>query len=708
MLQVTLARDNLLVGYGHTSSFDLASSHKQANAHNGCRPSVFFGPYRDAHALITRKLHGVIVLKAKQPDRNHASLVILNFPESEVVSLDKWKDVLFHNRPSGLLSWIDMTQVASEFESGADVYSQTFETKETHIAPELSRVKVTIESFVENNALREKVTIKDLDASYESYFLHWHEPEIKVSSMLQTTYVDFASSSLISYREDVWFAVQGLIDEKPAYVAFSESGELQRHRPSLGRFSELLEELLSPQDTAHPHCYVAHGHTDGLILWKMERSGFEIRYILAKSMEDVTRPFQSFAKARSSLLEADRAWVAKQKKPPQNASSHLKSTYERTLLVLRQMQDPTGGIIAAPEFQFEFTTCGGYGYCWGRDAGFISYAMDVCGMHAESAAFYRYIARCQSADGSFLHRHDMNANLGASWGFLQPDETGSVIFGLWQHIKLSKNNALAAELKETVRKGADWLAKARFHNTKLPVNGYDLWEERDGIHVYSIAAMAAGLNGAIEIFKLLGEKIPSEWTSAVNDYVDIINSSEVFGEAQMTRTLKRRLDPSLARRLLEEAGEIDTYDVPNGRIEHRMRREHVVDVSQLGVLYPYHTLDMKKCRVSFTSHVEYIARHLWRDGVGGMGRYEGDHYRNGNPWVLTTFWVSLTAAELGLTNIAKKCFAWGVKHASKEGFFSEQIDPVTGQPAWVMPLTWSHAMFALAVHELPPSIVEEV
>lgn len=696
MLQVTLARDQLLVGYGHRSPFDAVAEKIENQSHRGSRPSLFFAPRRDAHCLLTRKLHTAIVLK----NNNTQKSIVLNFPTSEFVDASVWQKV-------ESITWVEMGASERTLLTDADVFTQTFTPTKT--PAEIPNIQVKVESFIDNNILRERFSVEGAEA-FQTYVVHWHEPEFGASALLQTTYVDFEKSMLVSYREKNYFSVRCDQQGKAAPLTFVECGELQRGRKAFSEFGNALKLLSSStQQPFSPKSTIAHGQTDGLVVWKVDAQQFELSYIYTQHMDELPSQFPAYDQTLNKVCEADRMWLKKQKPLRAELSDSLKKLYSRTLLTLRQMQDPTGGIIAAPEFQFEFTACGGYGYCWGRDAGFISLAMDVCGMHDNSREFYRYIAKCQSADGSFLHRHDMAANLGASWGLLQPDETGSVIFGLWQHLVLSKDNSLGEELHGMVEKAANWLSRARFPGSKLPRTGVDLWEEREGVHIYTVAAMYAGLQGACEIMKMTGKPVPEEWQTAAKDYLDIINSSEVFPSAQpMTRTLMRRIDSVTAERVKANNGKVITATNEFGVTEHFLPYENVADISQLGVLVPYKALSTDPAwRSAFAKQVEYIAQKLWRRGVGGIGRYEEDNYRDGNPWILSTLWLSLTASELGLEELARKCFEWAENNASSEGLFPEQVDPTSGEPAWVMPLTWSHAMFALAVHWLPVNTMKK-
>ena len=97
------------------------------------------------------------------------------------------------------------------------------------------------------------------------------------------------------------------------------------------------------------------------------------------------------------------------------------------------------------------------------------------------------------------------------------------------------------------------------------------------------------------------------------------------------------------------------------------------------------------------------------DEVGGVARYEGDHYHRrdinmpGNPWIITTLWmcqyiISSANTTKELSN-AKKYLKWVSKRAQPSGILSEQIDPKTGEQVSVSPLIWSHAEFVITIFD---------
>ena len=75
----------------------------------------------------------------------------------------------------------------------------------------------------------------------------------------------------------------------------------------------------------------------------------------------------------------------------------------------------------------------------------------------------------------------------------------------------------------------------------------------------------------------------------------------------------------------------------------------------------------------------------------------------GNPWFICTLWLAeyylaraATADELAP---AIQLLEWVADNALPSGVLAEQLDPVTGGPVSVSPLTWSHSTFVAAALE---------
>src|SRR2546429_9936823 len=109
--------------------------------------------------------------------------------------------------------------------------------------------------------------------------------------------------------------------------------------------------------------------------------------------------------------------------------------------------------------------------------------------------------------------------------------------------------------------------------------------------------------------------------------------------------------------------------------------------------------------------MQALEQTLWvRTEVGGMARYENDHYHQvtqdlsqaqGNPWFICTLWLAqykiACASTIEELHEALPLLEWALKHALPSGVMAEQVNPFTTEPLSVSPLTWSHAELVLTV-----------
>jgi GH15 family glucan-1,4-alpha-glucosidase len=114
-----------------------------------------------------------------------------------------------------------------------------------------------------------------------------------------------------------------------------------------------------------------------------------------------------------------------------------------------------------------------------------------------------------------------------------------------------------------------------------------------------------------------------------------------------------------------------------------------------------------------TDTMTAIADQLSNKGpAGGVARYSNDYYFKvepdtkrapGNPWFMCTLWLAqwyvATAKSTHDLKPARDIINWAVAHQMPAGLLSEQLDPNTGAPLSVSPLTWSHAEFIVAVDD---------
>jgi oligosaccharide amylase len=377
----------------------------------------------------------------------------------------------------------------------------------------------------------------------------------------------------------------------------------------------------------------------------------------------------------------------------------LANLYERSLLVFHLMTDyEHGSMLAAPEFDEDFTVCGGYSYCWGRDAAFITYAVDRAGLKDVAYKFYRWAMKAQNSNGAWEQRHYLDGTLAPNWG-LQIDETGSIIWGMWQHYLLHREEPVLQEFWPAICKGTEFLIGFMDEVTGLPKPSMDLWEERYGEHTYSAVAVWAGISAAAGAAARLGfVSLERSWSLAAK---------------RLSAAIQKRLwcaQKNCFLRGLRVYGPGEIVDIPDREElsaacrypeypeEYQVWTDVIKDVSLLGLSVPFAFLQPQDRRMAATAQA--VEKALWSPQVGGIKRYENDGYIGGNPWILCTLWLALYYIKAGDKEKAKQLVKWAVRHQTGSGLLPEQVDKETGSPAWVIPLTWSHAMLVLSVLEL--------
>ncbi|GGI03793.1 glycoside hydrolase family 15 protein [Egicoccus halophilus] len=374
----------------------------------------------------------------------------------------------------------------------------------------------------------------------------------------------------------------------------------------------------------------------------------------------------------------------------------------RSQLVFALVSDKaTGGVIAAPEQDPWFARSGGYGFVWARDLVYLLLAELSAGRDELAVPALQWLVRAQGADGLWLQRNWTDGSLAPSWG-TQLDETGTVLFAYDQALRTLGLGGLHELVWPSVVRAADALVRVLDPATGLPAPSMDLWEERVGLHAYTAAATEAGLRAAADIARRAGQPGRAEgWDAAagrVKAGIEAFLWSEEHGHYLRSIVLARgdtAGDPVpgcyglLPAHAQHPVGSVDPIDA-------------TPDASLLGLTYPFATFAPDEPRMAAT--LEVLDARL-RAADGGLGRYPGDDYRGGNPWVLTTLWLGLARRAPGAP-VPADGLDYARRAATSTQLLPEQVDAATGRPAWIVPLTWSHAMYVLACRPDTPALAE--
>ncbi len=352
----------------------------------------------------------------------------------------------------------------------------------------------------------------------------------------------------------------------------------------------------------------------------------------------------------------------------------IKQIYTRTILLYSLLVNhETGGISATVEVDENLKQCGGYQYCWPRDAVFTTTAMDILKMKKEVEKFYKsFCKNTQSRNGMWEQRFFTDGRLAPCWGY-QIDETASVIVGVYNHYKVIEDKKFLKDNLKMCEKAINFLKKYVediFQETNKCGISYDLWEEYEGVNLYAVSSIFASFNAMIKIY----EELKEEFTK------NRVKQENVNKEKETLRNLSVTLREYILKNFYDESK----------KSLIRNLEDKTLDISILGTVIPFELFSPKDKKILNT--VERINMTL-RTYTGGYKRFETDTYREGKPWIIATLWIAEYYLEIGEKQKAKECFDFVVKTSTEHGFLAEQINNSTMQPDWVIGLGWSHAMF---------------
>ena len=373
--------------------------------------------------------------------------------------------------------------------------------------------------------------------------------------------------------------------------------------------------------------------------------------------------------------------------------------YRRSVLTARTHVDNHGAIIASTDFDITKFARDTYAYAWPRDGALVANALDRSGHEDTTRAFFTFCQQSLVEEGYFLHKYTPYGQPGSSWlpwvdsrGEvtlpIQEDETGLVLWALWQHYRIHRNLDFVVDLYSTlIVPAADWMVSYMDQRNGLPLPSWDLWEERWGVHAFTVGAVWAGLDAARSFADLFGD---------AGAYVRYRDAAERLREAADTHLYSTELG-RFPRRITVEDDESITVDT-------------VLDSAIYGLwrfgMYP---ADDKRMADTMRAIADQLSN---KANCGGIARYTDDYYFRvesdthlvpGNPWFMCTMWLAqwYVAAARAAADLepARKIIDWAVAHQLPGGLLSEQLDPHTGAPLSVSPLTWSHAELIVTVDD---------
>jgi glucoamylase len=379
-------------------------------------------------------------------------------------------------------------------------------------------------------------------------------------------------------------------------------------------------------------------------------------------------------------------------------SPNIIELFKRSLLILRTQIDHDGAIIAATDYDITNFARDTYSYMWPRDGALTAYALIRAGYSSLCEQFFKFCLEVITPEGFFLHKYNPDKTVASSWHPwlydgreslpIQEDGTALVLWSLWQHFcKFRDLEFIKPLYRRLITHAGEFMLKFRDKRTHLPLPSYDLWEERKGVHLFTVGAVMGGLLAAARFAKAFGEE------ANANRYEQ--------GVEEMRQAAIKHLWNQSDNRFCRMA-----FPRDDGTYETDM----TVDAANYGI-WAFGGFEPDEPKVRATMDAIRNSLRVQTD-IGGIARYTGDAYQQvsteikkipGNPWIICTLWLAqydiATATSLDQLQTVLRTFEWVVERSLSSGVLAEQVNPATGEPLSVSPLTWSHAAYVMTVME---------
>lgn len=511
-----------------------------------------------------------------------------------------------------------------------------------------------------------------------------------------TAYFDPRSCSIIHYKIHRYFLISCFAHEQWGVKHFScgrreDSGSM-----------ESIKETKTGELSGEASAWGSPHSTIGIWLELPARGKSTAYYWMAAAMtysEVAKLNLKVHEKTPEELLNRTsrywKAWVHNDLLELQGLPKSVTDVYNRSLLILRTQIDNHGAIIAANDSDIIRFGKDTYSYMWGRDGAFVAAALAKAGYSHVCMKYFDFCARVLSDEGYLFQHYNPDGSLASNWHSwlvdgkevlpIQEDSTALTLWALWIHYESLNDVEFIRPLYKTlIKKAADFLVSYRDPQTLLPLPSYDLWEERYALHTYTVSCVIAGLRAAANFAILFQDTSLAEKYDLVADEITEGISQHLYHDG-----LKR-------------------FARSGSRIEGGYKLDEVVDISLLS-LATLGILDPKDPRMIRTAKA--VNEQLWlKTSVGGCARYQGDVYQRaedspediaGNPWFISTLWLAEYFIDKAENDKQLQqtipYLEWCGKNALPSGVLAEQVDPISGSPLCVSPLTWSHSAFVWTV-----------
>lgn len=595
----------------------------------------------------------------------------------------------------GVLSWVREEGWKRELR-----YVQQTLVTEVRLVNEELEVEIISNDTVDfqENIFVRRLRVRNLAAAPREFRLFFHHDfYISESEVGDTAYFDPDTFALIHYKGQRYFLI---CTDAPVGVETFATGRkaFQGHEGTWrdaedGYLSETAITEGSVDSTIGRTLFIAAGDVAEMFYWIAAGTSY-------KAVADLQRIVRE-SHPRSLIERTNnywRAWVNKNETDFGNLPPAVVRLYKRSLLIVRTQIDNNGAILAANDSDVTLRATDHYSYLWPRDGALVAYALDLAGYSSLPRAFFDFCGRIISPAGYFLQKYNPDGSVASGWHAswdpytkqrlipIQEDETSLVLWALWNHYEEFRDIEFAKQLYDPlITRAADFLVSFRDPQTRLPLPSWNLWEDRKGIHAFTSATVVGGLRAAANFARLFGEiETAEKYETAA---LEVCTAMRTYLYRPELQRFARSISPR------EDGG----FDV-----------DPTIDASLFGIFYfGAFAPDDEIVRETMKA----VEERLWaKTDIGGLARYEADGYMRvtddvervpGNPWFICTLWLAdyriAAARTLEELERAVEILEWLVARALPSGVLAEQVDPLSGAPVSVSPLTWSHSTVVATV-----------
>lgn len=562
--------------------------------------------------------------------------------------------------------------------------------------------------FHENLLVRQVTVENQEDREREIRLFFCHDLSISGTTFGDSAYYEPETRSIFHYKGKQWF----MISLFRGWPGNWHCG-LDQWAVGVKKINGLEGSWRDAEDGALSGNPVAQGRIDSVVALhltiaaKQQASGW-LTLAVGVDFAAVTRIHHAVLhKGPLVYLERTAAywklWANKEDESFDRLPPRLVDLYRRSLLILRTQIDNGGAILAANDHDTTLFNRDTYSYMWPRDGALVAAALIDAGYSELSRNFFDFCHNIITEQGFLLHKYTPDGSLASSWHAwyrdgeqrlpIQEDETALVLWALWRHFQRFRDiEFVKCHYRGLVIRAAEWMCSFIDEETGLPLPSWDLWEERYGVHSWTVASVWAGLQAAAAFAGAFGE---NELALRYQRVADTIRKSA-------RRYLYSQDENRFVRSLVKK--------------DDRLIQDPIMDASMTG-LWAFGLFPADDPLIIET--IEAMRLRLWvRSDVGGMARYENDPYHQvskdtdlipGNPWFICTLWLAqwfiATATRREELQPALDLIEWAADHTLLSGVMAEQVHPQTNVPLSVSPLTWSHATYVSAVGQYNQKLV---